>query len=205
MLDTVAPYHQRAPEFFEKYMELDARQVHSRWWPGYLPDNRGIALDIGAGSGRDAAALAEEGFRVVAVEPAPALRQLGLLAHPHVHWVDDTLPHLHTVRKMNTTFDFILMSAVWMHIPLRHQDHTLFALSRLTHLGSVVVITLRHGPSPDDRPMYPIDADKFISNARVFGFYCTIKTSTKDILSRPENHPTPSWELLIFHRKKSYV
>ena len=44
------------------------------WTVNLLPRPPGRALDVGAGTGRDAAWLARLGFQVVAVEPSGVLR-----------------------------------------------------------------------------------------------------------------------------------
>ncbi|BBE11144.1 hypothetical protein HH1059_20120 [Halorhodospira halochloris] len=51
-------------------------------------------LDIGAGSGRDAAWLAEQGHDVVAVEPAAELRQEAQRRHPDewISWLGNMVP-----------------------------------------------------------------------------------------------------------------
>jgi SAM-dependent methyltransferase len=66
---TYAPYNKNAKKFFSQYQSLIFDQVHGDWLP-QLDGKTGLALDVGAGSGRDAAALTERGWDVVAVEPA---------------------------------------------------------------------------------------------------------------------------------------
>ncbi|MET0229922.1 MAG: methyltransferase domain-containing protein [Rhodanobacteraceae bacterium] len=45
------------------------------------------AVDIGAGTGRFTAALADEGFDVAAVEPNPAMRAIGRATVPNARWI----------------------------------------------------------------------------------------------------------------------
>ncbi|WP_204324597.1 class I SAM-dependent methyltransferase, partial [Stenotrophomonas maltophilia] len=54
------------------------------------------AIDIGAGTGRDAAALAARGHRVLAVEPTAELLAEARRLHPSalIEWLDDGLPEL---------------------------------------------------------------------------------------------------------------
>ena len=73
---TNSSYNQHAERYFNQYQSLTFDQVHGDWLP-QLDSKTGLALDVGAGSGRDAAALAERGWDVVAVEPAAGLRELG--------------------------------------------------------------------------------------------------------------------------------
>jgi len=90
---TISPYNRHAQKFFTQYQSLTFEQVHRDWLP-QLDRKAGLALDVGAGSGRDALALAERGWNVVAVEPAAELRRLGEVATAHrsIQWVDDAGP-----------------------------------------------------------------------------------------------------------------
>ncbi|MEP4259460.1 MAG: SAM-dependent methyltransferase, partial [Rhizobiaceae bacterium] len=69
-------YSQKARAFYDQYQSLAFEQVHQDWL-SFLGDKQGLALDVGAGSGRDSSALAARGWDVVAVEPATGLRELG--------------------------------------------------------------------------------------------------------------------------------
>src|SRR3954453_13114931 len=55
------------------YEAVSAESVHG-WLVGYLPKLPALVLDIGAGTGRDAAWLSNLGHEVVAVEPSGAMR-----------------------------------------------------------------------------------------------------------------------------------
>ncbi|MFD9459100.1 class I SAM-dependent methyltransferase [Streptomyces sp. NPDC059985] len=83
-----------------------------------FPSQPCSVLDIGAGSGRDAAALAARGHRVVAAEPTAEPRSLGRRLHSDqkIEWVDDALPRLTTLTARGGRFDLILLAAVWMHL-----------------------------------------------------------------------------------------
>ena len=57
----------------DSYEAVTPERLHG-WLDGLLLDTGSLMLDVGAGSGRDAAWLAGLGHDVVAVEPSPALR-----------------------------------------------------------------------------------------------------------------------------------
>lgn len=67
-------YEQNAVTVIPAYESLRAENVHS-WLLGLLPDRSSLVLDIGAGSGREAAWLAGQGHEAIAVEPATAMRE----------------------------------------------------------------------------------------------------------------------------------
>ena len=64
-----------------------------------FPTTPSHVIDIGAGTGRDAAAFAERGHSVTAVEPTPELRAEASACMPTwpITWIDDSLPDLDRV------------------------------------------------------------------------------------------------------------
>lgn len=133
---TYQPYSQNAQKYFDQYQSLAFEQVHASWLP-LIKEKTGLALDVGAGSGRDALALARQGWEVIAVEPAADLRNL---AEQHtgdasIQWLDDTLPDLHKIRSLAHRFDLILVSAVWMHLAPNQRERAFRILSDLLAPG----------------------------------------------------------------------
>src|ERR1700716_3400918 len=61
-----------------------------------IPTAPSRVLDIGAGTGRDAAWFAANGHRVVAIEPTDAMRLPAMSLHPSplIEWLNDGLPDL---------------------------------------------------------------------------------------------------------------
>jgi protein-L-isoaspartate O-methyltransferase len=68
-------YNDNAEQLTEQYKSVQANVVHGSWAQLLLQFNESTktALDIGAGSGRDASWLANHNFKVTAVEPANKL------------------------------------------------------------------------------------------------------------------------------------
>lgn len=164
---TIAPYNRSAHRFFSQYQSLAFEQVHSDWLP-QLGNESGLALDVGAGSGRDALALAERGWDVVAVEPASELRKLGeaATAHQSIQRLDDSLPDLNEIRKLSYRFDLIVVSAVWMHLPPTSRERAFRILTELLAPSGLLVITLRHGPGDGERQFYEVSKAELDSFAR---------------------------------------
>ena len=91
MTDPVRGYDERAAVFVHQYEQLDPESVHGSFLD-CLPEGADrLALDIGAGSGRDAAWLRRKGFEVVAVEPSPGMRIAGQSLHPRAKRRPDRL------------------------------------------------------------------------------------------------------------------
>lgn len=171
-------YHQQAATFAAQYESVSAEQVHQSWLHLLTPlqdhalaSNKphGLtALDVGAGSGRDARYLAAKGFQVVAVEPAAALRELAIeltaKAQPQhtqsIQFVADQLPELHQVQAHQQPFDLILLSAVWMHLTHEQRAKALPTLCKLLAPQGLLVLTLRHGSFNDGREAYPVSSEE---------------------------------------------
>ena len=73
-------YAENAAALAEQYERLTFEDVH-RDMLALFPVEPGRVLDVGAGTGRDAAALSARGHRVTAVEPTRELREHGQRAH----------------------------------------------------------------------------------------------------------------------------
>ena len=188
------PYTRHAQRFFEQYQRLRFEDVHSAWLT-HLPP-AGFALDVGAGSGRDAAALARRGWEVLAVEPAAGLRALGADATKglSVQWLDDKLPELAAVRALSYRFNLILVSAVWMHLPPTQRERAFRILAELLAPGGVLVISLRHGAGDAERTFYPVDRQELEQSPRKRALLTVVAAADADQLLREGVR----WETLVF-------
>ncbi|WP_421831989.1 methyltransferase domain-containing protein [Limnobacter sp.] len=188
-------YNLKAEQFFAQYQALSFEQVHKDWLD-LLPAKAGMALDVGAGSGRDAAALAAKGWDVVAVEPARELLALGK-SHSQgmpVHWLADTLPELGKVRTLSQTFDLILVSAVWMHLPESTRERAFRILANLLAPNGLLVISLRQGPSQDERIFHKVSVAELEQFAKQQALKSKRISRTSDALQRTQVH----WETVVF-------
>lgn len=117
MGDTIRWYNDHATELSRLYEGVDAQKLHA-WLIPALPEPPGLALDVGCGTGRDAAWFAARGIEVVAVDPSQEMLAEARRLHPApaVRWMSDSLPGLDKVFRLGLAFDLILLSAVWMHV-----------------------------------------------------------------------------------------
>ncbi|WP_114953442.1 class I SAM-dependent methyltransferase [Sphingosinicella terrae] len=144
------------------------------------------ALDVGAGSGRDAAALAGLGYRVTAAEPAAAMRAEAMRRHggAAIEWIDDRLPALDAVTRAGLAFDLVLVSAVWHHVAPADRADALAALARLTRPGGRLAMTLRLGPAPAGQPVFAVSAEEVERLARPLGLATVERRDEPDPLGR---------------------
>jgi protein-L-isoaspartate O-methyltransferase len=90
--DPIIWYERHAPQVAGSYEALPPERLHG-WLNGLMPAVPALVLDIGAGTGRDAAWFAGLGHDVVAVEPAAAMRAEATRRHPgpRIRWLNDRL------------------------------------------------------------------------------------------------------------------
>tara|TARA_Y100001956_G_C4122626_1_gene188320 strand:- start:331 stop:936 length:606 start_codon:yes stop_codon:yes gene_type:complete len=177
-------YNENAEQLAEQYDSVNFESVHSSWrshWP--LSGSR--VLDVGAGSGRDAQWFDSQGCKVVAIEPSAVFRQLGQeRTSTTIHWVDAQLPELSSLNALPHSFDLILVSAVWMHIPVTKRYQSLCSLVARLAEGGRIVITLRHGAFGDGRTSYGVSLAELEQIAQRIGLVVCHVEDTEDGLSR---------------------
>lgn len=148
-----------------------------------MPAKPANVLDIGAGSGRDAADFAAMGHRVVAVEPTAALRVGAIARHGRlaITWLDDGLPDLAAVRALGETFDLILLSAVWMHLDAAERRRAMPRVAALLAPGGRLILSLRHGPTPPGRRMFEVTGAETTALAKAEGLTPLVHATRRSI------------------------
>jgi len=135
----------------------------------FLPREPARIADIGAGTGRDAAWLAEQGHDVLAVEPVRAFREAGIALHgDRIAWLDDQLPELPRLQGREP-FDLVLLCAVWHHLDTPARARAMPALARATASGGRLILSLRHDPAPGPGN-FPAPPEATIDLGRAAGF-----------------------------------
>ena len=193
-------YNHNAKQLFDKYQSLDPDKVHASWLR-HLPRNPGLALDVGGGSGRDAAWLAKRGWEVIVVEPATVLLELGQKAtevYP-VAWVNDCLPTLVELQKYRHSFSLILVSGVLMHLPYQQRIDSMETLAGLMAYNSLLVVSLRHGPDSEGREFYQVPVDEIVQFAEKKSLQAEVTNTLEDVLERDG----VTWQTIIVEKRVS--
>ena len=183
--DVVTGYDRHAHELAAEYEGLAFEQVHGVI-AKLLPEPGANVLDVGAGTGRDAAWFASKGHRVVAVEPSQEMRKAGKNAHKdgNIQWLSDHLPALENVVSSKLTFDLIWLSAVWMHVPPSQRRRAFRKLVSVMSPGASMMLSVRQGPSDPHRPMHPVELDDIKKLARKYGLQTVRVTRREDARGR---------------------
>jgi len=194
-------YSENAEQLCEQYNNLDPEDVHLSW--KHLIENKnGLALDIGAGSGRDARWLANKGWDVVAVEPCNDFREIAKIKIPQtgsVTWVDDKLPDLQKTKSLDYLFNLILISAVWMLLPQKKRERAFRIITDLLAPEGLLIITLRHGTNTKEnakRNFYTVSREELEHFARQSEVIPISNSQDTDRLNRDD----VEWETCVYKR-----
>lgn len=135
---SVAFYDRNAAAYFRDTIGADVAHLRARFL-GHVPDG-GDVLDAGCGSGRDARAFADAGYRVVAFD---ASREMVRLAREHT-----SLPvHHMTFDEVAwiEQFDGIWASATLLHVSAARLPDTVARLGRALRSQGVMYLSLKYG------------------------------------------------------------
>lgn len=173
-------YADEAEELFRLYESISAADAH-RAVLHLIPASPTNILDIGSGTGRDAAWFANLGHRVVAVEPTSAMRIPAMALHPsrRIEWLDDSLPDLALLRARGEPFDLVMLTAVWMHLDAAQRRQAMPNVAALARPGGTVIMKVRHGPVPMGRRMFEITPEETIELARTQDLHPVLNVRTE--------------------------
>jgi SAM-dependent methyltransferase len=193
---TIDAYNDESGSLADKYESRPFEDIHAQVID-LLPASPALVLDIGAGSGRDAAWFADQGYEVTAVEPAQQMRVAARSLHvqPDITWLDDRLPELGTLMAQDRQYDLIWLSAVWMHVPPDSRQWGFQHLVSLLRPGGRIMITLREGPFPKNRVMYETSFEELRLLAGKYDLDVLRVVNTPDQLLRNE----VSWQSVMLH------
>lgn len=103
----------------------------------HFPSRPARVLEVGAGSGRDAAWFSGLGYRVTCVEPDRSLWPNS------ADWLADGLPSL---KDVGGAFDLVTIAAVWHFVPEAQWEASFERLAEVTEPGGRLILSLRVPP-----------------------------------------------------------
>lgn len=198
--EVLSGYARDAPALIERYDSISSAE---KLLPvaDLFPDAPSKIADIGAGTGGDAAWFAARGHHVLAIEPVQALREAAVERHssPHIEWLDDRLPTLAVTRARAASFDLVLSSAVWAHLPEAAQDEALANIASLLKPGARFIMSVRNGPAAQNRPTYAVPVERILEIATTRSLRPIRRVETTSMQARNWAAGV-TWDWLAFER-----
>ena len=193
-------YAAEADQLAVQYESFTFEALHKNIIP-HFPKNARKVLDIGSGTGRDAAGFAALGMNVLAVEPVAEMRAHAKRMHPSllIEWLDDALPDLARVTARRETFDIVMMTAVLMHFDVVERATILKRIEPMIAKDGILALSLRHGPVPPGRRMFAVADDEVVALATSHGLEGTLlMQGHRDKFHRDD----VTWSRLVFRRRR---
>lgn len=196
MSDSVRWYDAHAAELAPRYESVSPADLNS-WLIDFLPAAPALVLDVGAGTGRDAAWFHRRGFEVVAVEPSAGMREEAKARHPEeadrIKWVSDRLPSLSATIRLGVAADVVFLGAVWMHVRPDDRLRAFRKLVSLTRSGGLIAMSIRRGPDDADRGIAEATVEEVERLARGHGLAVLHVARSADRLGRDD----VSWDYVV--------
>ncbi|WP_022720118.1 bifunctional 2-polyprenyl-6-hydroxyphenol methylase/3-demethylubiquinol 3-O-methyltransferase UbiG [Rhodopseudomonas sp. B29] len=191
-------YADNAAALIARYEGVVPAEVHGAILH-LLPPKPTRVLDIGAGSGRDAAWLAAMGHQVVAVEPTAAFREAGRRLHvsPAITWVDDSLPALAAL-GVTELFGLVMVTAVWMHLDADERAAAMARVAGLVAPAGLLIMKIRHGPVPYGRRIFAVTAVETVAQAEANGLAIELQIEDQQSLQEANAVAGVTWTTLAF-------
>jgi len=126
---TLTYYSQNSLKVAERYESADVTQLHEFLLSSLRPGGR--LLEIGCGSGRDAAFMIRQGFRVLATDGSASMLEQAKLHHPELAGQVNHLQLPDGLSYNLGEFHGIYAVAVLMHLSVQDIERTILAVNAL--------------------------------------------------------------------------
>lgn len=202
-LGTIVGYEAAADDLIEKFERLSSAQIYDHLRDFLTPYPGDTLVDIGAGTGRDAAWFSELGYDVTAVEPVSAFLEYGARHYSghDIKWLEDQLPALAYLRAQGRQYNMMVLSAVWQHLTLPERTAAMRNLAKLSAPGGRIIMSLRHGPGADDRPVVPISDEDTRMLAKRNGFETIVETRRPSVQTANQDLGV-EWTWLVLQKPR---
>ncbi|RVU83640.1 class I SAM-dependent methyltransferase [Leucothrix sargassi] len=144
---TIASYDESYQAVAKLHHSLSPAWLYELITQHFTPNTS--VLDVGCGTGRDCAWLAQNGYAPTGVDASLGMLTIAKESYPSVRFIKDALPELATIASAQ--YENVLCSAVIMHLPSEQLMDAATHLLRVAKAGGCVLLTYRGSPSADNR------------------------------------------------------
>ncbi|WP_309385012.1 class I SAM-dependent methyltransferase [Cerasicoccus frondis] len=199
MVAGVQGYDRAIERFVESSQQLNFLETNRDFLP-FLPKAPARVLDLGAGAGQNAAALARLGFQVTAIEPMPEFLQAAQAAYTGlaIDWRQDSLPLLDSLVGGEASFRFMLVDGVWHHLSEAERRAAFERLAPLLVSGGRLALSLRNGPPGLGLKVHPTDVDRTVNAAKELGLRCILRIEDQPSIFK--HKPEVRWARVVLEK-----
>jgi ubiquinone/menaquinone biosynthesis C-methylase UbiE len=165
--NTLNYYNSKAKEFAHSKDKLDMESLYNRFLKN-IPSGGNI-LDLGCGTGRDAAAFLSKGYNVTAVDASEGMLKVAAEKVPETCLVNCSFDEI----SFSNSFDGVWACASLLHVPDRDLLNTIKKIISTLNPGGVFYCSFKEGADEGWQ------GDRFFNNQTI--------DSLKDKLSQVEN------------------
>ncbi len=196
---SVSYYDSNAPELCHKYEAADMSMLKRRL-ERHLPE-AGAVLEIGCGSGRDAAVLKALGYDVTAVDASAGMCATAVACHPELsdRILCEAMPFADGSPLLSRTFDAVVCVATLMHVPDQELFEVAYQIRQILRPDGIVFLTVSSGRAgisgnrdPDGRLFVERSPDQLRLLFERLGFNFVAQYVDKDSLARSH-----TWHSLV--------
>lgn len=144
---TIDAYEAGAAQFAELYRSVTPTDLYRQVLAFFHREEP--TADIGCGSGRDAAWLAEQGFPTTGYDASPAMLKVARAAYEKLNFQLAVLPELAGIP--DGAFKNVLCSGTLMHIGREHLITAVINLARILRGGGRLVVSYRASQTDGER------------------------------------------------------
>jgi len=187
---TLQFYHQNALDLTERYETADVAAMHAHLLEAFTRSSK--LLEIGCGSGRDAAFMVSNGYDVTAVDGSQAMIDAAQELHPelsdslHVVLLPDGL------EEFTETYDGIYSVATLMHLDNEQIESSIQHISNLLKTGGTLFFSVSIARDDVDEKGYDakgryfnsMSKDAWMAICESHGFKCITTKQSGDGLGR---------------------
>lgn len=199
---TVSRYDTHARETSARYEAADVSRLHVMLLR-HLPPRGASVLELGCGSGRDAAFLEANGYDVAAVDASSGMIAEASRLHPELAGrlscaavpVPDGSPLL------RCSFDAVFSNAMFMHIPDPELPLVVHQIRRMLRPGGIVIISVsvgRGGLTDNRDGTGRLFRERQPEELRLVFERVGLAFVTQDEPSDADDRPSLRWVTLVF-------
>jgi len=201
---TILHYDEQAEDISDRYESADVSRLHAMLLR-YLPSRGASVLELGCGSGRDAAFLRACGYEVTAVDASGGMVAEATRIHPELSGRVScaAAPFPGGSPLLRRTFDAVICIGALMHIPDAGLPETVLQIRRMLRPGGVLFVEVsvgraglrgeRDGTGRLFRERRPEELQPLFEQ---HGFTFSARRESPDSLGRPALR----WVSLVFNR-----